>query len=72
MPNIDAIFKDVEDLKQKVDRVEKMLETLIEIHTDEFYEVRGEYIEKLEKIKKEGEFEEFSNTEELRKLIEED
>ncbi len=60
----------LEDLRYKVDRIEKMVETLIDIYTDAFYEIREEYLEKLEKIKKEG-FEEFSDIDELRKLIEE-
>ena len=60
----------LEDLRYKVDRIEKMVETLIDIYTDAFYEIREEYLEKLEEIKKEG-FERFSDIDELRKLIEE-
>ena len=33
--------------------MERMLETLVEIYTDAFYEVKDEYLEKLEKIRKE-------------------
>jgi len=69
---VETLFRDVEDLKYKVDRIEKMVETLIEIYTDVFYEVKDEYLEKLEKIRKEGEFEEFSDIDELKRLIEED
>jgi len=68
---IRAIREDVESLKSKVEGIEGMLETLIEIYTDAFYEVKGEYLEKIEKIRKEGDFETFSGIEDLRKSIEE-
>ena len=48
-----------------------MLETLVEIYTDAFYVVKEEYLEKLDKIRKEGDFETFSDIEDLRRLIEE-
>ena len=60
----------LDELRYKMDRIEKMVETLIDIYTDTFYEIREEYLEKLEEIRKE-EFEEFSDVDELRKLIEE-
>ena len=69
---IRAILEDVETLKGKVEGIEGMLETLVEIYTDAFYEVKDEYLEKLEKIRKEGNFERFSGIEDLRKLIGED
>ena len=34
--------------------MERMLETLVEIYTDAFYEVKDEYLEKSEKIRKES------------------
>ena len=52
--------------------MERMLETLVEIYTDAFFEVKDEYLEKLEKIRKEGDFETFTDIKDLRKLIEED
>lgn len=67
-----AILEDMEVLKGKVEGMEGMLETLIEIYTDVFYEVKEEYLKKLEKIRKEGDFETFSDIEDLRKLVEED
>ncbi|HID26883.1 MAG TPA: hypothetical protein EYP22_03450 [Methanosarcinales archaeon] len=69
---IKSIFEDVKILKWKVEGIEEMLETLTEIYTDAFYEVKEEYLEKLEKIRKKGEFETFSNIEDLRRSIEED
>ena len=69
---IRAILEDVETLKGKVEGMEGMLETLVEIYTDAFYEVKDEYLEKLEEIRKEGDFETFLGIEDLRKLIEED
>ncbi|MBE8539363.1 hypothetical protein ICJ57_04425 [Geoglobus acetivorans] len=65
--NVESIL---EDLRYKVERIEKMVETLIDIYADTLYEVREEYLEKLEKIRKED-FEEFSDINELRRLIEE-
>ena len=67
-----AILEDVEVLKGKVEGIEGMLETLVEIYTDVFYEVKEDYLKKLEKIRKEGDFETFSGIEDLRRLIEED
>jgi len=64
-----AILEDVKSLKGKVEGMEGMLETLVEIYTDAFYEVKEEYLEKLEKIRKEGDFETFSDVEDLRKLM---
>ncbi len=48
-----------------------MLETLVEICTDAFYDVKEEYFEKLEEIRKEGNFETFSDIEDLKRGIEE-
>ncbi len=67
-----AILEDVEVLKGKVEGIEGMLETLVEIYTDVFYEVKEDYLKKLEKIRKEGDFETFSGIKDLRRLIEED
>ena len=67
-----AILEDVKSLKGKVEGIEGMLETLVEIYTDAFYEVKEGYLEKLEKIRKEGDFETFSDIEDLRELIEGD
>jgi len=69
---IKAILEDVKSLKNRVEGMERMLETLVEIYTDAFYEVKDEYLEKLEKIQKEGDFETFTDIEDLKKLIEED
>ena len=67
-----AILEDVDVLKGKVEGIEGMLETLVEIYTDVFYEVKEDYLKKLEKIRKEGDFETFSDIKDLRRLIEED
>lgn len=48
-----AILEDVKSLKGKVEGMEGMLETLVEIYTDAFYEVNDEYLEKVEEIRKE-------------------
>jgi len=50
---IRAILEDVKSLKGRVEGMEGMLETLVEVYTDAFYEVKDEYLEKLEEIRKE-------------------
>ena len=50
---IRAILGDVEVLKGKVEGMEWMLETLVEIYTDAFFEVKEEYLEKLEEVREE-------------------
>jgi hypothetical protein len=53
---ISSIQNDLRTLDKKVDRMEDMLETLIDIYTDAFYVVKDEYVEKLQKIRLEGKF----------------
>jgi len=53
---------------QPLEGMEGMLETLVEIYTDVFYEVKEDYLKKLEKIRKEGDFETISGIEDLRRL----
>jgi len=50
---IRAILEDVKSLKGKVEGMEGMLETLVEIYTDAFYVVKDEYLEKVEEVRKE-------------------
>jgi hypothetical protein len=67
-----ALSEDLAALKVKVDGMEGMLETLIELYTDAFYEVRGEYLEKLERLRQEGDFESFKDIADLKRAIEAD
>ena len=69
---ISSIQNDLRTLGKKVDRMEDMLETLIDIYTDTFYVVKDQYVEKLQKIRLEGKFEEFSDLESLERSLEED
>ncbi|MCX6673964.1 MAG: hypothetical protein NTY37_09325 [Methanothrix sp.] len=69
---ISSIQNDLRTLGKKVDRMEGMLETLIDIYTDTFYVVKDQYVEKLQKIRLEGKFEEFSDLESLKRSLEED
>jgi hypothetical protein len=69
---IRALSEDLAALKVKVEGMEGMLETLIELYTDAFYEVRGEYLDKLERIRREGDFESFRDITELKRAIEAD
>lgn len=48
-----AILEDVKSLKGRVEGMEGMLETLVEIYTDAFYDVKDEYLMKLDKMRKE-------------------
>ena len=48
-----AILEDVKSLKGKVEGMEGMLETLVEIYTDVFYEVKEDYLKELEEIREE-------------------
>jgi hypothetical protein len=68
---IRSIQDDMKVLREKVDRMEEMLETLIDIYTDAGYVVRDEYVEKLQKVCREGKFEEFSDVESLKRALEE-
>ncbi len=47
-----------------------MPEALIDIYTDAVYEVKDEYVEKLQKVRQEGKFEEFSDLESLKRSLE--
>lgn len=69
---IRALSEDLAALKVKVEGMEGMLETLIELYTDAFYEVRGEYLEKLERIRRDGVYETFKDITELKRAIEAD
>ncbi len=69
---ISSIQNDLRTLGKKVDRMEGMLETLIDIYTDTFYVVKDQYVENLQKIRLEGKFEEFSDLESLKRSLEED
>jgi hypothetical protein len=67
-----ALSEDLAALKVKVEGMEGMLETLIELYTDAFYEVRDEYLEKLERIRRDGDFESFKDIADLKRAIEAD
>jgi hypothetical protein len=69
---ISSIRNDLKILGEKVDRMEDMLETLIDIYTDSIYAVKDEYVEELQRIRRDGKFEEFSDLESLKRSLEED
>ncbi len=48
-----------------------MLEALIDIYTDAVYAVKDEYIEKLQKVRHENKFEEFTDPKSLKRSLEE-
>jgi hypothetical protein len=64
-----AILEEVKTLRRRVEGMEGKLETLVKIYTDAVYEVKEEYLEKLEEIRKEqGKV--FSTIEEFDELFE--
>jgi hypothetical protein len=66
-----TIRNDLQVLKDKVDRMESIMQSMIEIYTDAFCTVKEEYVKELQEIESEGEFIEFSDFEDLRRSIEE-
>ena len=69
---IRALSEDLAAFKMKVDGMEGMLEPLIERYTDAFYEVKGEYLEKLERLRQDGVYESFKDIADLKRAIEAD
>ena len=68
---ISTIRNDLQALREKVDRMESMMESMIEIYTDTFCTVKEEYAKELMRIESEDDFIEYSDFEDLRKSIEE-
>jgi len=59
------------NLKDKVDRLESMMQLIIEIYTDLFCTPREEYLEDMKSTEWESKFLYFSEFDELRQSIEE-
>lgn len=51
--DIKAISRDIRDLKEKIENMDIMLRELLKIYTDVFCDLRDDYLEKLEEIRKE-------------------
>jgi hypothetical protein len=68
---ISAIRNDLQVLREKVDPMESMMESMIEIYTDTFCTVKEEYAKELVRIESEDDFIEYSDFEDLRRSIEE-
>ena len=51
-----AILNDLKILRDWVDRMESMMESMIEIYADVLCTVKKEYVKELERIKSDGEF----------------
>ena len=51
-----AILNDLQILRDWLDRMESMMESMIEIYTDVLCTVKKEYVKELERIKSDGEF----------------
>jgi len=69
--SIVTIRNDLQVLKDKVDRMESIMPSMIEIYTDAFCTAKEEYVKELQKIESEGEFIEFSDFDDLKRSIEE-
>jgi spore coat polysaccharide biosynthesis predicted glycosyltransferase SpsG len=64
--DIGKVQRELESIKSRLQEMEDKFDLLIE----EKYAVRDEYVEKIKRILREGEFEEFKTIGELKKSIE--
>lgn len=62
-----AIRNDLQILKDKMDRMENLMESMIEIYTGIFCEVKDEYVNELKRIKLDNDLIEFSDFNDLRR-----
>ncbi len=63
---IEKMSKDIDTLKNRLEEIDDKIDLII----DEKYMVKDEYVEKIKRILREGEFEEFKSVSELKKSIE--
>lgn len=63
---IEKMSKDIGTLKNRLEEIDDKIDLII----DEKYVAKDEYVEKLKRILREGEFEEFESVTELKKSIE--
>jgi hypothetical protein len=68
---LSSIVDEVRTLKERVDTLEEQLQALIDLHT-KAYEIREDYLEHLDEIEQKGDFVEFSDIGDLKRLIEEE
>lgn len=67
---IGSMMDDIRALKKRVEEMEAQLQALVDMHCDSELEVRDDYVERLDELEKKGEFEEFSDIEELKRRFE--
>lgn len=63
---IEKMSRDIGTLKNRLEEIDDKIDLII----DEKYVAKDEYVEKLKRILREGEFEEFESVAELKKSIE--
>lgn len=66
---LSSIMDEVRALRERMDTLEDLLQALIDLHT-QAYEIRDDYLEHLDELEKKGDFQEFSDIDDLRRLIE--
>jgi len=65
---IDSMMEDIIVLKKRIEEMEERLQALADMHNES--EIREEYLEHLDQIERNGEFEDFSDIGALRRRIE--
>lgn len=67
---ISSMADDIKALKIRIEELEAQLQILMDMHSEAELELREDYLADLDEIEEKGEFEDFSNFEELRRRIE--
>ncbi len=68
---LSSIMDEVKALRERMDSLEDLLQALIDLHTTA-YEIRDDYLEHLDEIEQKGDFQEFSDIDDLKRLIDEE
>jgi hypothetical protein len=69
---LSSMMDGLQVLKKRIEDMEAQIQTLVSIHRDSSSEIREDYLQHLDELDEEGQFEEFSSIEELRRRIEEE
>jgi hypothetical protein len=65
---LSSIMNEVRALRERMDTLEGLLQDLVDIHA-QAYEVRDDYLQHLVEIEQKGDFQEFSDIDDLKRLI---
>lgn len=66
---LSSIMEEVRALRERMDIMEDLLHDIIDLHS-QAYEIRDDYLKHLDEIEQKGNFQEFSDIDDLRRLIE--